>query len=112
MSAPRLASHLILSSLLGQCSAQAIPAYMRHKGDRDRGQVILVCAPPGGGTILYERGTSFTGELVWRRRAGPFDTDRDISEALHKITSFDQEANILEVEVAIDMLVLDGSVED
>lgn len=107
----RLESHLVISAITRQCSAVGIGAYLRHKGDRERGQVFLLCGAPGSPLTLLERATAFTGDIVWRQRGPDLADDRAASEAIAKLLAFDSEINVLEVEAPLTALTLDAPIE-
>jgi hypothetical protein len=62
---PRLPAHLEVSGLLRQVAAAGGFAAVLHKGEREAGTIIIVCAENGSNRRVYERMPSVNGDRQW-----------------------------------------------
>lgn len=69
MSEARLAPGIEVSALLALATAQGGFGAVLHKGDPDRGSLVVVLPGRGGeAAILLERAMSISGSYDWNRR--------------------------------------------
>lgn len=95
----RLKTEIWLKAYLHQCTAQAIPFYILHRGDADFGTVILRLNTRDGMNRILVQATGPDGEEAWMGaldgRAVP---DDEAEVYLKRQTSIDPDAWVVEIE--------------
>ena len=61
----RLPAHLEVSGLLRQVQAAGGFGAVIHKGEREAGTILLICAEKGTDRRIFERMPSFDGPRIW-----------------------------------------------
>jgi hypothetical protein len=100
---PRLATHMIVSSLIRQMAAQGDFATVLHKGDAIAGQLLLISRCKGQNPALYEQFPAIDGSRKWA--VVPIqDTDKEqqITQYIERRVSRDPDIWILELDVAFE----------
>ncbi|UTW55525.1 DUF1491 family protein [Kordiimonas sp. SCSIO 12610] len=95
----RLASKLWIDAHIRACFGKGLPAFVVHKGDVERGGVIIKVDRFDAGILVFERTTTFEGDTVWAKR-GP-DNGMNAQEAqqiIDKRLKFDSDCWVVEIE--------------
>jgi hypothetical protein len=76
-----------------------MPAFVLHKGDEERGGIIIKVDQFDNGIIIFERTTTFEGDTVWANRseAGGMDAGA-AQEIIDKRLKFDSDCWVIEIE--------------
>lgn len=95
------------------CFAANMPTFIVHKGDADRGGVLLKVNAFAGGISLYEQTLDFDGNKMWRH-LGDFDraAERDADAAISKKRQHDSDIWVLEIEDVKGIYELDASLSE
>ena len=98
---PRLATHMVVTALIRQCSATGDFATVLHKGDPVAGALLLVSRIKGRNPALFEQFSAANDTRNWR---SVFDQDTDneqkISDYLERRIAQDRDIWVLELDVA------------
>jgi hypothetical protein len=98
---PRLATHMLVSSLIRQMAEQGDFATVLHKGDRTAGALLIMAREKGQSPELFEQFSAIDGSRKWE--AVPvqnIETEEQISEYLDRRVARDPDIWILELDVA------------
>lgn len=96
MSAARLASHVVVSSILWRAQAAGVGVYVMRKGDQTAGQIIIRVNDLDGNNHLFVPAFSMSGERKWDSLE-PMD-DLSAQERLGREMSRDSDLWIIEIE--------------
>ena len=107
-----LKTHLWVNAQVRTWTGQGLFTYVAHKGDPERGGLMIKRVPLNGTAELYERALSMDGNPVWRR-FGPEggEPEQDADARIAKRLGHDQDLWVLEVEDPSGNLVLDAPLE-
>ncbi len=98
---PRLATHMIVSSLIRRAHAEGDFATLLRRGDEIAGNILIVALQKGANPVLFERFPSVNGELVWTEKSPQtLDKYKDISEYQMWRSNNDPDLWVLELDVA------------
>jgi hypothetical protein len=101
MPEPRLATHMLVSSLIRQLAEQGDFATVQHKGDRTAGALLIVAREKGQNPALFERFSALDGSRKWEAVAAQtIETEEKLSEYLDRRVARDPDIWILELDVA------------
>lgn len=98
---PRLATGLWVDALLRRVQLEGASAFVLHKGDADRGDVVVKVASLDGRargfvpSIDYDTGVRSFTDLALR---GVGETEREIDEYIHRARDRDPDLWIIEIE--------------
>lgn len=109
----RLKTSMWVDAHVRTCFTSDMPTFIVHKGDAERGGVILKINKFASGVSLYEQALDFDGNKMWRH-LGDFDqaAERDADAILIKKRSFDSDLWVLEIEDAKGLYELDAPISD
>ena len=95
----RLASKLWIDAHIRACFGKGLPAFVLHKGDAERGGIIIKVDRFDEGILIFERTTTFEGETVWASRGVETGMDTPTAQAIiDKRLKFDGDCWIIEIE--------------
>jgi hypothetical protein len=98
---PRLATHMLVSSLIRQMAEQGDFATVLHKGDEIAGALLLVGRRRGQNPVLFEQYPSLDGARKWEAvHTQNIDNEELLSEYLDRRIARDPDIWILELDVA------------
>jgi hypothetical protein len=97
----RLPAHLEVGSILRRAAAGGDFATVLHKGDPDRGAILIFVASRGRHVAALERVLDLGGDYRWQR-AGPGESagSTEIEAFLAKRTQFDADLWAIELDIA------------
>lgn len=109
----RLKTSLWVDAHVRTCFGLDMPTFVVHKGDAERGGVILKINKFASGVSLYEQTLDFDGNKMWRH-LGDFEQseERDADGVLMKKRGFDSDLWVLEIEDAKGLYELDAPISD
>jgi hypothetical protein len=103
MPEPRIATHMLVSSLIRQMAEQGDFATVLHKGDEIAGALLLVGRCRGQNPVLFEQYPALDGSRKWEPVVvQDIDNEDKLSEYLARRTARDPDIWILELDVASD----------
>ncbi len=95
----RLASKLWIDAHIRACFGKDMPAFVIHKGDEERGGIIIKVDRFEKGIMIFERTTTFEGDTVWARRGEQTGMEPNTAqEIINKRLKFDSDCWVIEVE--------------
>ncbi len=98
---PRLAAHMLVSSLIRRANAQGDFATVLRRGDETAGNILVVALEKGENLGVFERFPTITGTLIWTQiPAQTLDKYNNITEYCARRSSNDPDLWILELDVA------------
>jgi hypothetical protein len=105
---PRLATHMIVASLMRRVQAEGDFVTLLAKGDRIAGAILIVGLIKGANPRLFERFPAINGQLQWVE-ISPQDIDKygDSSDYLAQKRARDSDLWILELDVAFPQRLAD-----
>jgi hypothetical protein len=105
---PRLATHMIVASLIRFAQAEGDFATVLAKGDKTAGAILIVALVKGANPRLFERFPGKDGQLSWVEvPMQTIDKYGDISEYLARKRANDPDLWILELDVAFPQRLAD-----
>ena len=101
MSRDRLPAHLEVASILRRAQVAGDFATILHKGDPDRGSLLLMVSSRGRHIVSLERVLSLEGGYAWQV-AGPAKSasSAEIADFLAKRARFDEDCWAIELDIA------------
>ena len=97
----RLPAHLEVAGLLRAVNQAGGFACVLHKGERDAGTIIIICAEKGANRRLFERMPSPDGTRQWVLiRNEDIDNKQSFDEYLTRRAAQDPELWIVELDIA------------
>ncbi len=110
---PALKSKIWITAQIRIMNANGMFAFVAHKGDEERGGILLKRVPLDGTAVLYERAMDFSGEPVWRiiSGAGDCEAETEVDGRISRRLDHDPDLWIIEVEDPTGSLVLDAPLE-
>lgn len=98
--ASRLPAHLEVSGLLRQVAAAGGFAAVLHKGEREAGTIVVVCAANGANRRVFERMPSVNGDRNWAlSQAEASDNKAFIDDYLARRQAQDPDLWIIELDI-------------
>jgi hypothetical protein len=95
----RLKTSIWIAAELRRLEILFIPAVVVHKGDEDRGLVLIKQYVHGQGTRLFNQTRDDTNNLIWQEPLGDiFMEERKVDEYIARQRSFDEDLWVIEVE--------------
>ena len=100
MSAPRLATSVLVTALVRKAEAAGGFAAVLAKGDATAGSVILILTEKGAKTVAYERALEPDGSYAWAPSASQDTEDsREVPEFVARRRRFDPDLWVLELDI-------------
>ena len=96
----RLASAVEATGLIRRAEAQGDFAAILHKGDADRGALIIVVRSRGAFVALLERALAPDGSYRWASSGPPDDSEGKVAQFLARRMEFDPDLWAIELDVA------------
>jgi hypothetical protein len=97
----RLPAHLEVSGLLRQVSAAGGFAAVLHKGEREAGTILVVCAQSGANRRVFERMPKPTGERDWAlSQTETIENKQVIDDYLARRQAQDPDLWVIELDIA------------
>jgi hypothetical protein len=101
MSEGRLSSSIEAGALVRRAQAEGGFAAILHKGDADRGALLLVIRERGGYVACLERTLGFDGRYAWQRTGpGRDDAAEMLADFLERRVRFDSDSWLIELDIA------------
>jgi hypothetical protein len=100
MSEARLSASVEASSLMRRAQADGGFAAVLHKGDSDRGSIILVVRGRGAYVACLERALDLDGAYRWAVAGPPQDAAEEVADFLARRVKFDPDSWLIELDVA------------
>jgi hypothetical protein len=98
---PRLATHMIVSSLVRQMAEQGDFAAVLHKGDPTAGQLLLIARCKGQNIAIFEQFPALDNVRKWEAiPMQDIDNEKKISEYWDRRIARDPDIWIVELDVA------------
>lgn len=95
----RLKTSLWVSAEIRRCEGLFLPVMVLHKGDGDRGLVLIKHYVAGQGVILYVQRRDMAGKFIWARPLGDdFIAENKADEYILRQRKFDEDLWVIEVE--------------
>ncbi len=99
MSDGRLPTELWLMAGLRRCSAEAVPAVVVRRGEKQSGTVILKINQLADGCRILTQGRDLDGELTWFAALdGALIEEREADAYIDRATSRDPDVWVVEIE--------------
>lgn len=113
----RIKTSLWVDAHVRTCFAADMPAFVVHKGDAERGGIILKLNRFLKGVQLFEQSMDFDGNKIWRQIGNfneDFDRENDMlaSEVIAKKRNFDPDIWVLEIEDMKSLYELDAPISE
>ena len=108
MTEPRLKASLLVQAILRRYDLEAIPAYIRRKGDPDAGTGILTIALGPQDAMLLGQARDAEGRAGWLRLGGERIREADAEAAIAKAISRDPDVYVIEVEDGKGRVLVEG----
>lgn len=103
MPEPRLATHMLVSSLIRRASAQGDIATVIRKGDPTAGALLLITRIRGNILSLYEQFPTLDGARIWQSiRLQAVESQEKLDQYLEQRGHRDPDLWVLELDVAFD----------
>ena len=97
----RLPAHLEVSGLLRQVQAAGGFGAVIHKGEREAGTILLICAEKGTDRRIFERMPSLDGPRVWTLSLiESIENSEEFENYLDKRRRQDPDLWIIELDIA------------
>ena len=97
----RLPAHLEVSGLLRQVAAAGGFAAVLHKGEREAGTIVVVCAENGASRRVFERMPSADGKRDWAlSNSETVENKQFIDDYLMRRQTQDRDLWIIELDIA------------
>ncbi|WP_341915757.1 DUF1491 family protein [Ferrovibrio terrae] len=106
----RLKSNLVVQAILRRYDLEAIPVYIRRKGDPDAGTVLLKIALGPQVATLLGQARDAQGRPGWLRLGGACISDADAESAIAKAITRDPDLYVIEVEDPKGRVLVDGPI--
>ena len=95
----RLRADLWVSAHIRRCEAVGLFVYVAHRGDADRGAILLKVNHLDGTATVFDRAYTAEGDLAWTRRTGPEPVEeRTADELIARQRGYDPDLWVLEIE--------------
>ena len=108
MTEARLKARLLVQAILRRYDQEAIPAYIRRKGDPDSGTVLLKIALGPQQALLLSQARDAEGRPGWLRQGGGAISEADAEAAIEKAVKRDPDVYVMEVEDSKGRIFVDG----
>jgi hypothetical protein len=100
---PRLATHMVVSSLIRQMAEQGDFATVLHKGDPVAGALLIITLEKGQNARAFEQFPALDGARKWEAIAPQhIENEEKLSEYLGRRRARDPDLWVLELDVASD----------
>lgn len=97
---PRLVADLWVDAEIRSAISQGLMAYRLHKGDKERGSVMIKVMDMRGGAYILQQSMDFDGNRAWARR--PHDdsvmSDPEADDKIRKSRANDPDLWVIEIE--------------
>ena len=102
---PRLTSGFWITAYMARLRLNDIPHFLRKRGDKTAGAILVLVNTLDGNAKLYQRGMAFDGPRGWGVLAE--GSERDVDEAMTRQITYDPDLWVVEVEHADGRHLLD-----
>jgi hypothetical protein len=99
VTAPRLASSVLVTALLRIAEGESGFGAVLASGDKDSGAILLVLAERGHRIRILERALTPDGLYIWREAIGAAHNADEFDRFLERARRFDRDSWILELDV-------------
>ncbi|GAB4138658.1 MAG: DUF1491 family protein [Rhodothalassiaceae bacterium] len=107
----RLPSQLFVAAHMRRCEALGLAVYLRHRGPREAGSILLKISDLRDGVRLLEMTTAITGSRAWMRIGGPAPLeDAKAEEMIARRLAHDPDLWVIEIEDPKGIHMLDEPV--
>ena len=100
MSESRLSASVEATSLMRRAQAEGGFAAVLHKGDSDRGSILLVVRGRGAYVACLERTLDMDGAYRWVAAGPPQAAAEEVADFLARRVKFDPDSWLIELDVA------------
>jgi hypothetical protein len=108
MSEARLKTRLLVQAILRRYDLEAIPAFIRRKGDPDAGTVLLKIALSADYALLLGQARNAEGRAGWLQLGSGPILEKDAESAIEKAIKRDPDVYVIEVEDVKGRILVDG----
>ena len=108
MTEARLKSYLVVQAIIRLYDLEAIPAYIRRKGDPDAGTILLKIGLSATQAFLLGQARDATGRAGWLRLGGGPIQESEAEAAIAKAIQRDPDIYVIEVEDGKGRILVDG----
>jgi len=99
VSEERIKTSLWVSAEIKRCEGLCLPVMVLHKGDMDRGLVLIKHYVAGQGCILYVQRRDMEGILSWAKPlSDDFIPENEADDYIIRQRKFDEDLWVIEVE--------------
>ncbi len=97
----RLKSGLLVAAEIRRCEAMFASAVVVHRGDDERGQILIKHYVPSKGARIYVQSRDENGKLIWFQPLGEdWIAEKKADQYIERQKGFDEDLWVLEVEDA------------
>ena len=108
MTEARLKTRLLVQAILRRYDQEAIPAYIRRKGDPDAGTVLLKIALNPREALVLSQARDAEGRPGWLRMGGGPISESEAEAAIAKAAQRDPDVYVIEVEDGKGRILVEG----
>ncbi|MCC3860141.1 DUF1491 family protein [Pseudemcibacter aquimaris] len=95
----RLKSSIRVAAEIKRCEAEFIPAMVLHKGDEERGQIIIKQYVHGMGARIYSETRDMDDKLIWHEPLGEgYMEEQKADDYIVRQKSFDEDLWVIEID--------------
>ena len=104
----RLASKIWVGALTARCQAAGLAVYVLHKGDEERGGVMIKHRVAADKVVLFEPGLLADGRRGWQSLTGEKPGDEaSVDARIVKRRRFDPDLWVIEIDDPKQLFLLD-----
>ena len=95
----KIRSDIWVSAEIMRCESQLISAVVLHKGDKDRGLIIVKQYVHGQGAKIYSKSRDMDDKLVWQQPLGEgFMAEAKANNYINRQRGYDEDLWVIEVD--------------
>jgi hypothetical protein len=96
---PRLKTGFLVSAEIKRCQQLFLSAVIVHKGDEDRGQILIKHYVHGEGARIFAQTRDMDDQLIWHQPLGDdFMEEMKADEYIKRQIGFDEDLWVLEID--------------
>ena len=100
----RLKTSLLVSAEIRRCEGMFINAVVLHRGDEERGLILIMKSVPSKGAKLYAQNRDESDDLIWFQPLGEEWIDsKKADQYIARQRKFDEDLWVIEIEDAKDV---------
>lgn len=95
----KIKSDILIAAEIRRCEAMFISAVVLHKGDRERGQILIKQYVHGQGARIYSQSRNMDDKLVWHQPLGDeFMDEAKADMYISRQRGYDEDLWVIEVD--------------